>query len=644
MNSMELVRFPTPGARLQRPRAKKTPPPFCHELVGPARNAIVRARHLLLTRQRSDGTWLGRQTGDVPLASQLVFLLTYLDRSDSDLAQHCAATILGEQRPDGGWSGMAEEFADISASVQAYFALKLMGHDPTDERMAHARAKIRDLGGADAADIHTRYFLALFGQVNYDDCVPLAPEKTLVRRQDSRLHAPMSIVWFLRPLHNVAIEQGVRELFIDKPANWPTTRTTKPSGVFNRRRNPLLGIADRLGRAQLRRRAARAEAQILANVVPTRIAELSLHELAWHIIALRAVGYPADSLELSICDDSLDELIDIDEDLGIACPRFRNGKPEDSALAIRALAESGISASHSALGDVLATLCEPATTTFALSTTDACNTIQGLGRSAAADLDIDSSLPPDIDVRWDWQYAAGVSEQISEGRETVIDGTIASCVGRLLDDQNRDGGWSDAADSRRRQRLSEPCATGAALESLAENTDGKIQTALRRGVHFLRSRQLGDGSWAKSDGTQQLLCTSAAIRGLLAAGAITDDDSIAAAANWLVVQQQPSGSWNGSATQTAWAILGLLAAGCADHLAVRRGIKFLLNSQEDNGGWIEQQKALRNPETGNAFRNDLHSVCWPLVAMSRFVVAASSAQSGAANGLSLRLVGAVAEI
>jgi squalene-hopene/tetraprenyl-beta-curcumene cyclase len=288
-------------------------------------------------------------------------------------------------------------------------------------------------------------------------------------------------------------------------------------------------------------------------------------------------------------------------------------------------------------------LCQPAKTTGALSTADVCVKMDGLRRYGATGSEIDSALPPDIDVRWDWQYADRTAEQIPEGRREAIETAVALCVARLLDGQNQDGGWGSEAGSRKRTQSSEPVVTGAALESLASCGDAKLQPALNRGRHFLRSQQCGDGSWAKPDGAQPILCTSAAIRGLLAAGASADDDCIAAAANWLVVQQQPSGAWNGSATQSAWALLGLIAAGKANHLAVRRGIEFLLDTQDDDGGWIERQAVLRHPESNHWFRNDLHSVCWPLLALSRFAVAAISAQPAGTDEMSLRLVASAAE-
>jgi squalene-hopene/tetraprenyl-beta-curcumene cyclase len=160
----------------------------------------------------------------------------------------------------------------------------------------------------------------------------------------------------------------------------------------------------------------------------------------------------------------------------------------------------------------------------------------------------------------------------------------------------------------------------------------------------MRSHQRADGSWAHADGSQQILCTSAAIRGLVAAGATTDDDSFAAAANWLVVQQEPTGGWNGSATETAWALLALVAAGKAHHVATRRGIDFLVDFQDDDGGWIDSRFVERDPLVNHWFRNELHGVAWPLLALSKWAVAASSAQPAAADEISLRLVAATSDI
>jgi squalene-hopene/tetraprenyl-beta-curcumene cyclase len=570
---------------------------------------------LVITQQRSDGSWGRQPSEDVSLASQLVFLLAFLERDDSELAYECAATILRKQRGDGAWSIEPEGAADVSASVQAYFALKLTGHDPTDEPMVRARERIRTLGGADASDSYTRFFLALLGQLNYDFCGPMPGKGVSSGTQQLHLRTPLSLIRTHRPVRAVPMERGVRELFVNRPSDWP-----------------LLCVAGE--------EVSHEESQELDNLEPNEISELSVHDLLWRIIALRTIE-GRDSPELSICEVALDQLTDIDEATEFPRSRFRDSSLADSAIALRALLESGMTPKHPAIEEGADLLCQSPAATSAMSIADAHNLVEGLHRYAVTESEISSALPPDIDVRWDWQYSELPVEQLPEWRREAIDSTIASHVERCSGDQKLDGGWSAATGLCERIQSSQPDETGAALELLAGRPEERTQVAINGGVTFLQSRQLGDGSWTRTDGTQQVSCTSAAIRGLIAAATSADEDCVAAAVNWLVVQQQASGDWNGSAAQTASAILGLVVAGRADHSAVRRGIQFLLDAQDDDGGWMDQH-ALRDGDSNLHFRADLHSVCWPLLALSRFAVAASSAQPAATREMSLRLVATTA--
>jgi squalene-hopene/tetraprenyl-beta-curcumene cyclase len=152
------------------------------------------------------------------------------------------------------------------------------------------------------------------------------------------------------------------------------------------------------------------------------------------------------------------------------------------------------------------------------------------------------------------------------------------------------------------------------------------------------------------------------VRGLLAAGEATDDDAIAAATNWLTVEQQTNGGWcdeatenhsdrtpssrrvNNSASQTAWAVLALVAAGRSNDPATRRGINFLLESQDEVGGWVDKNLAAYDPVSKRWFSNDLHSIAWPLLALSGWAVAINSAELAADDQLSLRLADTFAEV
>ena len=103
------------------------------------RRAVNRTRHWLLGQQQEDGSWCAELEGDTILESETILLLAFLGHEDSELAQRCAAYVLDKQLPDGGWAMYPGGGLEISGSVKAYFALKLTGHDPSEEYMQRAR-------------------------------------------------------------------------------------------------------------------------------------------------------------------------------------------------------------------------------------------------------------------------------------------------------------------------------------------------------------------------------------------------------------------------------------------------------------------------------------------------------------------------
>jgi squalene-hopene/tetraprenyl-beta-curcumene cyclase len=299
---------------------------------------------------------------------------------------------------------------------------------------------------------------------------------------------------------------------------------------------------------------------------------------------------------------------------------------------------------HSALGPAIQMLCRKAKNTVALTTIDLCNFLEGVRSAEMSQCRDESALPPDFDVCWDLEFSVDGTTQTARSPRKRIERAVARCIEQLRANQNTDGGWSAISSSNGSLRKSEPDVTGAVLEALKGHPSEDAQSAMNRAACYLRSIQQADGSWADSTGAQDVLCTSAAVRGLLSAGVTPSDDAIAAAVNWLIVQQLPNGSWNFSASQTAWALDALAAAGQADEPAARCSIEFLLESQDDDGGWEDRTFVLYDANSNRWVRNELHSVAWPLLALSRWAVAASSAQSAVAHGLSLRLISATAEI
>src|SRR5688572_10347709 len=134
------------------------------------RLAIVRSRQWLLGEQAPDGSWCAELEGGTILESEYVLLLAFLGKHDSEIALKCAKYVLSKQNADGGWSQYPGGKLDVSISVKAYFVLKLTGHDPSSEPMQRARKAILLAGGADAVNSFTRFYLALLGQISYEQC------------------------------------------------------------------------------------------------------------------------------------------------------------------------------------------------------------------------------------------------------------------------------------------------------------------------------------------------------------------------------------------------------------------------------------------------------------------------------------------
>ena len=204
-------------------------------LAAGVRRAIVRTRQWLLDQQHVDGFWCAELEGDTILESETILLWAYLGLEHTPLARRAAAYLVQKQLPDGGWSMYPGGRVEISGSVKAYFALKLTGHDPSAEYMQRARRAILAHGGADAVNSFTRFYLALLGQISYNQCPAVPPEMVLapkwfpvnlyaVSAWSRTIIVPLSIVSALQPVRRIEATRGIRELFLQEPAHWPPLR------------------------------------------------------------------------------------------------------------------------------------------------------------------------------------------------------------------------------------------------------------------------------------------------------------------------------------------------------------------------------------------------------------------------------------
>jgi hypothetical protein len=226
----------------------------------------------------------------------------------------------------------------------------------------------------------------------------------------------------------------------------------------------------------------------------------------------------------------------------------------------------------------------------------------------------------------------------------------------LIDQQNPNGGWVASNASPKA-----PDVTAAVLEAIAscaQDRSPRITRAIAQAVRFLRSEQRADGSWDSATGVRYIHGTSLAVRGLLAAGVERDDDAVAAGANWLLAHQHSSGGWGelactalhergdefiagqATASQTAWAVLALVAAGRSSTEAVRHGVHFLVETQDDGGGWREVPFVHCDVKKHRLFRSELQSAIDPLLALSSWAAALTAEGALEAERAPLRLVSA----
>lgn len=660
-------------------------------LATPVRRAIHQTRQWLLDQQAADGSWCAELEGDSLLESETILLLTFLGHEDTEAAERLADYLVEKQLPEGGWAMYPGGQIEISGSVKAYFALKLTGHDPSAEYMRRARAAIMAHGGADAVNSFTRFFLALLGQISYDQCPAVPPELVLLPKWfPLNIHAfsawsrtiivPLTIISAMRPVRRIEPRLGIRELFLREPEDWPPLKCPGlqgDTGVFSwdgffRTVDRMFKWCQRRRLLPMRRKAIMAaERWMLARFDRSDGPGAIYPPIVWSIVALKCLGYPDDSPELQYCREELRKLTIDDEQTGTTRLQPCRSPVWDTALTVRALAASGARPENPAMHEAIQWLlarqiqrrgdwaesvnvepggwCFEYNNDFYPDCDDTAMVLMAMHSRFAEPTEEHEALPPEL------KLATLPPDENKENRRRVaeFEDTVAA-IDRgqswLLAMQNSDGGWGAFDRNNNREFLchvpfadhnamidpSTPDLTGRVLEALGQLGQRVGDPAVDRGVAYIRSTQNADGSWFGRWGVNYIYGTWQAIIGLAAVGVPTDDPAIVAGANWLLVHQQAGGGWGESpdsyefphlrgqgpitASQTAWALMGLLAAGLEHHPAVARGVRYLLNTQNEDGIWDE-------PEfTGTGFprvfylRYHYYPIYFPLLALSQWAV------------------------
>ncbi len=611
-------------------------------------SALERTRNWLVDRQSEEGFWVGELEGDTILESEYILLMAFLGREREMACLGCAQYIQDQQSEDGGWAIYPGGPTDVSASVKAYFALKLAGVSPDDPSMQRARRAILAAGGAHACNSFTRFYLALLGQIDYDECPLVPPEVVLIpARWNFSLHAmsawtrtivvPLSIMSYYKPARILVPERGISELF----------RGGKP-----RRRAGLLSWTsfflgvdralkwlDRWVPAAWRRPGIRAAHRwMIAHCENTDGLGAIFPPMIYSVIALRCLGYDLDSPAVTWAMRQLDGL-QITEG-GRVRVQPCVSPVWDTAIATISLADAQLADHHPAWDRAVRWLLE---------------------KEVRAGGDWQMRGPGVEPTGWHFQFNNAFYPDLDDSAMVVLalrrsplacDPAVLAATRRgvdwLLSMQNRDGGWAAYDIDIDNQVLTQlpfadhnamldpSCAdiTARVLELLGTLGYRDDHPKVARALDYLLRTQEPEGCWYGRWGVNYIYGTWQVLQGLKAIDFRMDLPAAQHAVRWLESTQQPSGGWGetpesyddpskkgtGEPTpsQTAWATLGLIAAGHATGQPAQRGIDYLVRTQNADGSWDEPQF------TGTGFprvfylRYHLYRVYFPLMAMARY--------------------------
>ena len=617
----------------------------------PLDDAMDATQRWLLDRQDAAGFWVGELQGDTILESEYVLLMAYLGRERDEVCLRTARYIRSHALPCGGWAIYPGGPPDLSASVKAYLALKLTGLPIDDPVMAEARDFILEEGGARGCNSFTRFFLALLGQVSYDECPSVPAEMVLVpRRAPFSLYAmsawtrtmvvSLSVISAFKPVRELPPGRGIAELFRgDLPAPSRRTRSLFTWTNFFLAVDRALKLADRVVPQALRKPGITAAHRwILDHLENSDGLGAIFPPMIYTIVVLRCLGYDDSSAPMQWARRQLDDLL-LDDAEGMRIQPCVS-PVWDTAIAAIALADAGLPRHHPALL-----------------------------RSVRWLLDKEVRTPGDWQVRrpgiepsgWHFQFQNAFYPDIDDTamvvlalQRTALDddpaGIEASrrAVAWLLAMQNRDGGWA-AFDvdidnqvltkvpfADHNAMLDPSCAdiTARVLEVLGNLGIRAEHPAVARALDYLFATQEPEGCWYGRWGVNYIYGTWQVLLGLRALDYPMDHPALRRAADWLEAVQQADGGWGEScksyddpawmgrgeptASQTAWAVTGLIAAGRARSESVARGVQYLLETQRPDGTWDEPSF------TGTGFprvfylKYHLYRVYFPLMALGRY--------------------------
>jgi squalene-hopene/tetraprenyl-beta-curcumene cyclase len=627
--------------------------------VSPVERSIEAATRALLALQQPDGHWVFELEADATIPAEYVLLRHYLaEPVDAGLEAKIAVYLRRIQGDHGGWPLFRDGAFDMSASVKAYFALKMIGDSVDAAHMVRAREAIRSRGGASRSNVFTRLMLALFGFVPWR-AVPVMPVEIMLLPRWFPFHldkvsywsrtviVPLLVVQTLKP--KARNPKGVRidELFLEPPQTIgpaPKAPQQKASwfwlfhGV-----DVVLHAAAPLFPKRLRQRAIdRAVAWVTERLNGEDGLGAIFPAMANSVMMFDVLGYPEHHPDRAIARKSVEKLLVVHQHEAYCQPCV--SPIWDTGLACHALLEVG----------------------GARAVAQACKGLDWLVPKQILDVKGDwIARRPDLAPGgWAFQYAnphypdvddtavvvMAMDRAQSSSAQTDFRSSIAPAREWILGMQSENGAWGAFdADNEFDYLNNIPFADhGALLDPPTDDVTARCVSMLAqigdtaeksqpvvRAIDYLRRTQLTEGSWYGRWGMNYIYGTWSVLCALNAAGVDQATPEFRKAVAWLVNVQNADGGWGedgasykldyrgyepapSTASQTAWALLGLMAAGEVDHPAVKRGIDYLSRMQGKDGFWDEPRYTATGFPRVFYLRYHGYSKFFPLWALARY--------------------------